>query len=100
MAHEMGVGSLSIGRSATMSGAEDAAEDCCSEGAAEVGVDCEQSAGSPDAEAPEDAAPLLAAVVGMEVPFMAAISSKSVMPSLDALRMRRAWRRFSCHETK
>ena len=100
MAHEMGVGSPSIGRSSSISGAEDAAEDCCAEGAAVVGADCERSAGSPDDEAPEDAAPLLEAMVGMEVPFMAAISSKSVMPSLDALRMRRAWRRFSCHETR
>ena len=99
MAHEMGVVSPSLGRSSTISGDEGAAEDCCVAGAAEVGADCKRSTGSPDEQAPEDASPLLEAPVGMEVPFMAAISSKSVMASLDALRMRRAWRRFSCYET-
>ena len=100
MAHEMGVVSPSLGRSSTISGAEGAAEDCCAEGAAEVGADCKRSAGSPDEQAPEEASPLLEAPVRMEVPFMAAISSKSVMASRDALRMRRAWRQFSCYETK
>ena len=97
--HGMGVVSPSCGMSSTITGATGAAEDTCSVAASQHGADCKRSTRSPDDDEPEEAPPLPATLVGMEAPFIAAISSKSVLARRDAFFTRRAWRRFSCNET-
>ena len=99
MAQTIGVVSPCPCSSSTITGANGAAKDAWQVAASQDGAANKNSDGSPDDDEPELEAPPLSLLVGMLAPFIAAISSKSIMAKRDAFFTRRAWRRFSCNET-